>query len=110
MLIHQQFNKTQRSAQQSLNRLARANAFNQLIQPVLQTTPEADILPRRIVEEGLVTWTNLETVEPQWAYDQCDWCHRQTHPTYQCHMILCCILCQNNGHPKSACTNPHCFC
>ena len=76
VLIHQQFNETQHSAQQSLDRLARADAFNQLIQPVLQTTPEADILPRRIIEEGLVMWTNPEIVKPQWAYDQCDWCHR----------------------------------
>ena len=75
MLIHQQFNETQCSSQQSLDRLARADAFNQLIQPVLQTTLEADILPRRIVEESLAMWTNPEIVEPQWAYDQCDLCH-----------------------------------
>ena len=109
-LICQQFNQTQCSAQQSLDCLAEADAFNQLIQPILQMTPEADILLRRIVEEGLVMWTNPKTVKPQWAYNQCDWCHRQTHPTHQCHMILCCLLCQNNGHPESACTNPHHFC
>ena len=109
-LICQQFNETQRSAQQSLNCLARADAFNRLIQPVLQTTPEVDTLPRRIVEEGLAMWTNPKIVEPQWAYDQCDWCHHQTHPTHQCHMILCCLFCWNNGHSESACTNPHCFC
>ena len=80
--ICQQFNETWHSAQQSLNHLARANAFNQLIQPVLQTTPEADILPRRIVKEGLAMWTHPRVVKPQWAYDQCDWCHRQTHPTH----------------------------
>ena len=110
VLIRQQFNETWHSAQQSLNCLARADAFNQLIQPVLQTTSEADILPRIIIEEGLVTWTNPEIVEPQWAYDQCDWCHCQTHPTHQCHIILHCLLCWNNGHPKSACPNPHHFC
>ena len=109
-LIRQQFNVTRCFAQQSLNRLAKADAFNQLIQPVLQTTPEVDILPRRIVEEGLATWTNPEMVEPQWAYDQCNWCHRQTHLTHQCHMVLCCLFCQNNGHSESACTNPHHFC
>ena len=109
-LIHQQFNETQHSTQQSLNCLARADAFNRLIQPVLQTTPEADILLRRIVEEGLAMWTNPKIVEPQWAYDQCNWCHHQTHLTHQCHMILHCLLCWNNGHPESACTNPHRFC
>ena len=110
VLIHQQFNETRCSAQQSLDRLARADAFNRLIQPVLQTTTEADILPRRIVEESLAMWTNPKIVEPQWAYDQCDLCHCQTHPTHQCHMILHCLLYQNNGHPESACTNPHHFC
>ena len=89
-LICQQFNETWCSAQQSLDHLARADAFNQLIQPVLQTTPEADILPRRIVEEGLATWTNPKIVEPQWAYNQCDWCHHQTHPT--CHCQYCSAL------------------
>lgn len=106
-LIYQQFNETQCFAQQSLNCLARANTFNCLIQLVLQTTPEADILPKRIVEEGLTMWTNPENVKPQWAYDQCNWRHCQRHSTHQCHMILHCLFCQNNGHPESACTNPH---
>lgn len=105
-LIHQQFNEIWHSAQQSLDHLARADAYNCLIQPVLQTTPKVDILPRRIVEEGLATWTDPKMTKLQWAYDQCDWCHCQSHPAHQCHMILCCLFCRNNGHPKSACTNP----
>jgi len=108
--LKDEFNDTRWTMHDSANHLAAANTYSRLHPCTIINLSMDGHLPQHILRAG------VEAIEDPWyqesvpRLEHCEWCHKTTHNTLDCHYIKQCFLCRSWGHNKMDCKIPHHHC
>jgi hypothetical protein len=101
------YNDIRWKEQNSLQALARANAFRRLEPCILHDAPTTLDIPQAMLNAGLDDFTNRWKHGPKQYHEHCQWCKRNGHSTHYCSRINQCLLCYGNRHQEQLCCIPH---
>ena len=109
--LRQESEEAARTAYQSQERLAEADAYARVtnhIQDHLEEPTHPEM--RRRYEAGLRRLVDSSAEEPELTAPRCNWCLRTGHDAQRCRMIARCELCGCRGHHEYDCEHPHRSC
>ena len=104
------YNEERMIAEESMNRLAQADAYSRILARVTTDVPDERMLPVRVVNAAIVAVNEPDRLQPRRQVTECTWCHKDTHDITQCSMIRQCLLCESWGHLEHDCKRPHRHC